>query len=433
MQKPDNTARLTAVFVFIAGVSATGLLIPRHHGFMLLMAYFSTFFGYFWLGRSQLNFTQWMTLGVLARLILFLGMPTLSDDVYRFIWDGYLMGNGVSPFQKLPIVYLEQNIPGINQVLFDHLNSQPYFTVYPPLNQWLFWLATSLSDSWLFQTNVFRFFLVVADLVSVYFLITLLKLYKLAEKNALWFFLNPLLILEATGNIHFEGFVICFLLMGIYFLEKNKWLSSALGFGLAIATKLLPLIYLPAVFFKKPDLKHLMITGGAVIIAVLTFLPFIASGAFDGMQSSLGLYFQKFEFNASIYFIIREIGFWYKGYNIIGTLGPWLSIFSGIGIILIAIFGRIKNWPLPKTMLFALSFYLLMATTVHPWYILPLLALGLLSGYFFPLIWSLMIFVTYFGYTDKGFELSFFWIVLEYVVVILTFIFEVYFSYDKTR
>lgn len=432
MPKQDKTAVFAAIFIFFAGISATGLLIPRHHGWMLLFAYFSAFFAYFWLCKSEIKLHHLLAIGLAARLILFLGLPSLSDDLYRFIWDGTLLREGFSPYALLPAEYLTQGIQGVDQQLYDQLNSQPYYSVYPPLNQLFFWISASISTSWLAQANVLRVVLLMADLGSVYFLYRLLQLHQKDLSVIGWFFLNPLLILEATGSIHFEGLVVFFLLLGLCAFEKNRMISSGIGLGLAAATKLLPLIFLPAIVIRKWFRDGATVGIVAGLVVSIGLIPFINSAILSGMQSSLGLYFQKFEFNASVYFLLREVGFWLKGYNLISILGPALSGITILGIVGLALRGQRRKWAVHKTMLFSLSLYLLLATTVHPWYILPLIALGLLSGFYYPIAWALMIFVTYFGYQEAGFELSAIWVVLEYGVVLSTFAIELIRSHEKS-
>jgi len=220
--------------------------------------------------------------------------------------------------------------------------------------------------------------------------------------------------------------VTTFLLLGLYFYHKHKAIMSGLSFGLAIATKLLPLIYLPALLFRKDFKSGFIIVSNAILLATISFVPLIDETLIHGMTTSIGLYFQKFEFNASIYFLLREVGFWVTGYNVIGTLGPTLSVITMILIIMQAIAGKLKRWPIEFILLSSLTIYLLLATTVHPWYIIPLISLGILTNYRFPLIWSLLIFVTYFGYNQTGFELSAGWLVVEYTVVLSVLIIELF-------
>ncbi|NQZ78136.1 MAG: DUF2029 domain-containing protein [Ekhidna sp.] len=423
--KQDKAGHYTFLIVFILGILSLGSWVERHQTTLILMAYCSTFVSYVFLVLKPLDLKQLVTLGFIARLVLFISMPVLSDDVYRFIWDGTLLKNGIHPFEALPGTYLDQNIDELSQELFNKLNSPNYFTIYPPINQFIFWISVIVcQENWLVAAGIIRIFLFAADFGSFIFLKKLCHHYGKSEAMAYWFWLNPMIILEFTGNLHFEGVVIFFVLAGMFYYEKNKNLFASLGFGLAIGTKLLPLIYLPFLFLKGIKAKQWSVSILAGAIATLTLLPLLNASFISAMRESLDLYFRSFEFNASIYFIAREIGFWMYGYNNIAKIGPLLSILSFLTIIAISIAGVVKKWPIPKALLFILTSYLLFATTVHPWYVLPLVAFGLLSGYWYPLVWSFFIFFTYAGYSQEGFELPMYIIVIEYVFTGLVLILE---------
>jgi hypothetical protein len=94
-----------------------------------------------------------------------------------------------------------------------------------------------------------------------------------------------------------------------------------------------------------------------------------------------------------------------------------LSLVALIFILGLSMQGLRRKWELPKTFLLILSAYLLFATTIHPWYTLPLLAFGTLSGYRYPIVWSCFIFLTYAGYTPSGYEPSPYVLLMEYPVV----------------
>jgi len=427
MQAKLKENSIILYLVLLISITTIGLQIERQQSTILFLAFFSAFFSYCWLIFYPSSSDIYV--GVLIRLVLFAGMPTLSDDVYRFIWDGHLLNAGINPFSELPSYYLSQpHIAGISESLYTQLNSTSYFTIYPPLNQFVFWLAANIGeDSWLLSANIIRLFLLFGDILAVIFLRRILTANGQQKGKAMVYFLNPLVILEGVGNLHFEVLVTAFLLIGIYYLTKKKWLS-AVGFGFAIGTKLLPLIYLPGLLFQgkiKERMGLILLIG---LIATVTFLPMLNIEFVSGMKESLGLYFQKFEFNASIYFMVRQVGFWVNGYNIIGTLGPVLSVLTALTIVILSYFQAIKSQRIAVIMFVALMIYLSFSTIVHPWYIIPLIALGVIINAKTALVWSFFIFLTYFGYTEEGFELSMYWVVLEYVVVFSLFVYEFIFN-----
>lgn len=425
MPNTYKTGYYTFLAVYILSIFSIGNWIERFQTAPLMLAYFSAFIGYVFLLVRQENQRILFSVGIIARALLFLSLPVLSDDLYRFIWDGTLLKNGIHPFEALPAEYLNKGIPGIDEVIYNQLNSPNYFTIYPPLNQFIFWLSVMIGKSnWLVSANTIRLLLYAADVGSFFFLRKLLTHYGKSEKLAFWYWLNPLVIMEFTGNLHFEGLVIFFVLAGIYYYEKNKkWIASC-GFGLAIGTKLLPLIYLPFLCLSGLRNKKWTIAILSGIVGIITLLPLLNETFINAMSESLDLYFRSFEFNASIYFIARTIGFWIYGYNNIALIGPLLSVISLLAILTISILGVWKKWSIPKTFLFILTIYLLLATTIHPWYILPLIVFGILSGYWYPVVWSLLIFLTYVGYTQVGFELPMYIIVIEYVLTGLVLLVE---------
>ncbi|RED99423.1 glycosyltransferase family 87 protein [Marinoscillum furvescens] len=417
-----------AAFILLAGVSAIGTSIERDQSLMLGMAFCSAFFAYVWLCKFPPTQNQSLWLGLIARGLLFFHLPTLSDDIYRFLWDGYLLHTDLDPYLYTPeLLISHEALPAsIPTELYSRLNSPGYFTIYPPSNQLIFWLAT-WSDDWLTATNVIRGCLVGAELVSLFLLRKLLANFQLSRHLANWYWLNPLIILEFTGNIHFEGIVIAFLLLTIYFWQVHRPVLTGLALGLAAGTKLLPLIYLPALLFRTSRKSGILACGIAILVFIIVMAPMVSGAFIQSMSTSLELYVRKFEFNASLYFVLRSIGYWIKGYNIINTLGPALAALTAISIFTWAWQARTR--PVPLVLLGSLTIYLLLATTVHPWYVLPLIPLGILSGLYYPIVWSAMVFVTYFGYSTSGFELSAIWVVVEYTVVFLYAGFELYSKY----
>ncbi|MFT6829080.1 MAG: alpha-1,6-mannosyltransferase [Roseivirga sp.] len=206
---------------------------------------------------------------MLLRLLLLFSIPALSDDVYRFIWDGRLITQFVDPYKQLPIDYLSQGIEGITPDLFLKLNSPDYFSVYPPFNQIFFFLSVLISPgSEFWSIVILRLVIFIFELGNIGLIRKLLRHYKLPDRYGLFYALNPMVILELTGNLHFEGIMIYFLLLALWYFEQNKLHWSAVFFGLSVATKFLPLIFLPLLIRKigfKKTMLYGLIVGGVLI------------------------------------------------------------------------------------------------------------------------------------------------------------------------
>lgn len=355
--------------------------------------------------------------GMLMRLLLLFSFPALSDDIYRFIWDGRLLLNLTDPYKQLPSEYVTQGIDGLDQALFAKLNSQEYFSVYPPFNQVFFFLSALFSPGSVFWSAVvLRVIILAFELGNVHLIRKLLRHYNLPQKYGLLYALNPMVILELTGNLHFEAIMVFFLLLALWYYEQNKLHTSAIFFGLSVATKFLPLIFLP-LLLRKIGLKRTVIYGLIVAaILAISFLPLINTAHVWAIKESMALYFQKFEFNASVYYLIRWYGFETVGHNIIADAGRWMMYATLGTILLYSLLGKKRR--LPEQMMWVWALYVLFATTVHPWYTIPLLVMSIFSQKQFGYVWTLLVFFTYANYQLGGYAERLEIVIAEYSIVI---------------
>lgn len=436
----------TAVSALLYLLLAYG--IERPDTVALLSSYAILFALYVWITKSggAVDLKFWLAAALLFRFLFIGSLPILSDDFYRFIWDGRLIFNGIHPFAELPTFYLQpgHTVPGINQALFDRLNSQHYFTVYPPLAQVVFLLSVYISpDSILGSVVVMRTLILMAEIGTCFLLVKLFDAAGIKRDKVLIYALNPLIILELTGNLHFEAFLIFFVVLCLFLLSRTKIALAGVSMSAAIGAKLIPLIFLPLFVRRLKTSQWIAFYTSVFITAVLMFYPLVMSNGFAGLTDSLKLYFRSFEFNASIYYLVREYGFWTKGYNTIQTVGWKLGVISA-GLIMIvslwnyelkrganglALARQSDEWAdnlkvIPLVMMWVLSIYLLFATTVHPWYLSTLVMLSTLTRYRFAIVWSGLIFLTYSGYTSTGYNESLWIVLVEYLLVIGYLVYE---------
>ena len=404
----------------------------------LISLYSALFFLFYKLVQTNKeNFKFLVALAVLFRLLFLFATPNLSQDFYRFIWDGRMILEGFNPYlyspesfilnDKFPIAQAQELYNGMGVLSGSHL------TNYTPLNQLCFVIAGLFSGkSILGSVVIMRLFVIAADFGTLYFGKKLLEKLNIPIHTIFWYILNPFIIIELTGNLHFEGVMIFFLIWSLFLLHNGKWKMAAIIFACSVSIKLIPLIFLPLLFqwfVKKRNRKKWMPTFSGITkligfyaivvgLTVLAFIPFYNSNLISNYFDTVTLWFQRFEFNASLYYIARAIGYTFRGYNEIAVIGKAIPIVVACFVLILTFFRKNKTTSqLITAMLFVLSFYYFTATTVHPWYLSTLVILSLFTKYKFPLVWSFVIILSYLAYenTDNTENL---WVVgTEYIVV----------------
>ena len=402
--------------------------VGRTASLPLIIIYSILFVGYLLLlNRSKEFDIRWLIgISLLFRLIPLFAIPALSDDFYRFIWDGRLWAAGINPFAGLPGEFLNDPAlvaKGITNELYELLNSKTHYTVYPPVPQYINWLAAKLfSNNIAYSVYLMRTIIIGAEMVSIMFIYLLLKKYKLKPHLLTFYALNPLVVIEISGNLHHEGLMITFLLGFLYFNAYNKTPQAAVMLALAIASKLLPLMFLPLILLRQ---KHwLMFSAILMIILAGLFMPLVDHSFIIGLQDSLTLYYQNFEFNAGLYYLLREVGYWFYGYNAIALIGKLLFILStGLIIIYSFLLTRKKyNFTFSLTILYLI--FSLLSLILHPWYILLFLAFAPFTKFKFPVVWSYFIFLTYLGYSHAGFTENYYLVTVEFAALIIALVID---------
>ena len=413
-----NRLILFLLFSF-TGYFLIGHILDRAHFWFELLAFALCFIAYF---IFNLKFKESVIIlffiGLFFRLIFIWGEPKWSDDYYRFIWDGKIMSVGENPYEKLPSVAeskngLEQNIR--DELLF-RMNSPNYYSVYPPIQQ-LFFVPTGFTESIPMALLVLRLEILIGEILLFIFLIKSVQSQFISLASVSWIWLNPLWIIEVNGNLHFEGWLITFLAIGIYYLFKQKYWLATVFMSLSAALKMIPIIVVPAV-------KKWLGFNKAFAISLLAVVGFLGSMSWifishqqNHFFESIDLYYHKFEFNASFYFLLREIGFYFGDTHPIVYAGYiFMPIFAFIyGII---IFKKDEKTPIHffSSAAFILTSYYLVATTVHPWYILPILFFSVLAHKTYGIVWSGLVFLSYSAYSHNQ-NLYYWMISIEYLIL----------------
>ena len=412
---------MSSLFYFVFGYD-----LERIDVIKLFSLYAALFFFCFKLIQfEKWNFKFLLVAGIIFRLIFLFATPNLSQDFFRFIWDGQLILNGINPYLYLPDELMAQGQLAISnaQVLHEGMGelSARHFSNYPPLNQFLFSLGAFFGGKNILGAIIaMRLIIILADIGIYYFGRKLLKQLNRSPYLIFWYFLNPLIIIELAGNLHFEGVMLFFFIWSIYLLSVHKWLSAAVIYALSISMKLIPLMFLP-LFLKHLGLKKSLLfytVIAAVSLALL--LPLYSPEFIDNYYETVGLWFSNFEFNASIYNLVKKIAIQFeaKPWELIKSYGK-ITPYITIVIVLLVSFFR-KNQKLSVllgSMLIILSSYYFLSTTVHPWYIIFLILITIYTDMRFPLFWSAMVILSYAGYSNAENTENLALLFIEYFIV----------------
>ncbi|AUC82509.1 mannosyltransferase [Lacinutrix sp. Bg11-31] len=457
-----KTKKLPLLLVLISAVlySVFAYNLERTAHLKLIVLYAAVFFIFYKLvQQNKHNFKFLALTAFIFRAIFILAIPNLSQDFYRFIWDGRIILEGLNPYLYTPELFITNNQFPVSQAeeLYTGMGTLngSHYTNYPPINQLCFIIAGVFANkSIVGAAMVLRLLIIAADFGTLYFGKKLLEKLNLPVHNIFWFILNPFIIIELTGNLHFEGVMIFFLVWSLYLLHCNKWKWAAVVFALSITTKLVPLMFLPLFFwwFSKRNTatnqtelllnntenkKRIPAFAGMtrlisfysiiILTTLLLFAPFFSTQFIDNYSKTVGLWFGNFEFNASIYYIAREIGYWFRGYNEIAIIGKALPVITVLYILFLSFFRKKTDTKkLIIAMLFSFTIYLFLSTTVHPWYIATILILSVFTNYKFPLVWSFIVIISYLAYANADNTENLWIIGLEYLVVFSVFIWEVF-------
>lgn len=435
--------KIPVLFIVISALfySSFAYNLERSDYVKLFSLYSALFILFYKLTQTnKRHFKLLVVAAITLRFTFILSIPNLSQDFYRFIWDGRMLLKGLNPYLftpesyislgKFPVTQARELIAGMGALNASH------FTNYPPINQLCFAIAALFSgQSIIGSVVVLRVIIIAADIGTLYFGVKLLKRLKLPISNIFWYILNPFIIIELTGNLHFEGVMVFFLVWSLYLLHKKHWKAAAVIIALSISVKLIPLLFLPLFFksfnidgkFSKLSFAKLIsfysIVGATTL---LLFGPFFSFEFIANYSKTVGLWFNNFEFNASFYYLFRALGYWYSGYNQIALLGKLLPALVFCYVLYLSFFGNNKSFKnFIKTLLFAFTAYLFLSTTVHPWYLTTLLFLSIFTNYKYPLVWSFVIILSYIAYATPTTSENLWVIGLEYSIVFGALLWEV--------
>jgi len=333
--------------------------------------------------------------GCLFRWLLLQTYPTLSSDVFRYIWDGHVSVNGVSPYQ-FPIHASQLDwldIPYRAQAHHVHMASP-----YMPVAQWYF---TAVAIFYPLEPISFQTAAVLMDLGTAYILSRLLALAGLPAHRLLIYLWNPLAIVETAQGAHLDALMVLLALLAVYTMTgRSAALARAAEAGraatglsrlpfsvltpallaLATLTKLVPFVLVP-VFWWRWNWGSRLLYGYLVVGLLIAPALRAGWGLFGeldgrGLFGALRIYLDEWNFNSGLFHWLED---WLTQMGIGRPNAQAKEIaFFLLFLLLVGVWlWSRQTCDDPRSTLrwlaVPLGGYLLLTTTVHPWYLLALL------------------------------------------------------------
>ncbi len=415
----DNRSRVLPLL--ICSTALLGVYDLAGHPFatlILLLAFVTCFLFSAWTLRSSVPpVGALLAVAVVLRLSLLLLPPTLSDDVYRYIWDGRVASQGINPYRHAPD---SSRVAPLRDELWEKVAHRDVETVYPPLAILFFSIASLFRDPVL----AWKSLLVVVDLTTCVLLLRLADLWKVPRGRAIGYLWNPLVAIEVAGMGHVDALGVLPLVAGALALSAGRdhasdarresspsarvlgTLVAAFAVSLSVLAKLVPLVLLP--LWAKLSGRPVVFLASALGVLGIVGLPVLWHTG--GVPAGLVTYGVSWEFNGPLYeplwrllevtraddLIKASIRLAEKlsGAEYGGRLYEWVyprllaKVLLGallVGVVIVSIRRRLD---LGSGSLTVLGAVILTSATVYPWYVLWLVPFAALTGRFSWLVLS---------------------------------------------
>ena len=299
--------------------------------------------------------------------------PRTDDDIHRYVWDGRLQRLGYNPYLVIPS---NPAARGLHTAETRTLNNPDLASPYPPGAQLFFRAVTAIHES----VFAFKVAFALCDVAIAFVLLDILRRTGRGAHLVLVCAWNPLLAIEVAGSGHIDIVGTLLLVISVAALARRWRAIAAVGLGLAVAVKFLPIVLIP-LYWKRVRIRDAVL---AVLVVALLYVPFLNHGRV--LIGSLGTYVTGFRFNGPVFALLHSVvpPQLLAGFAVLVGLGiaTWLSqktlttedteFHRGEATVLpldsfkaSAVQGSVFAWPMAAS--------LFCAPVVFPWYLLWLL------------------------------------------------------------
>ncbi len=296
------------------------------------------------------SFAPVFLIAVALRIFTLLPEVPLSDDLYRYLWDGRVANSGVNPFLHAPSS--DTLVDLRDEEIWPRINHPDVPTIYPPTAQLLFRLLDRFQPT----PRAVRATMAAVDLVSVLLLAAVFRRRGRPAALAVVAGWCPLAVLESAGGGHVDALGVALMAGTLYAMESGRNAVAGVALGLSGMVKPVLAFPFPALLATRDSGRARIALLGGAIASLLLVLPYAAAG--ERLVTGFLTYAESWRFNDAVY-------------SWIIALGPGPRAARGIlGLALVAtalVIARRARDPFAASGAVILAM-LFLSPTVHPWY-----------------------------------------------------------------
>lgn len=313
--------------------------------------------------------------GILFRLVFLPLAPELSDDVYRYLWDGHLQLQGVNPYAHAPA---DPALEDLRTAWHDRINHPEVPTIYPPVAQLAF-LAIALIGGGVLQAKLLW---ITLDLLTAWILVRVARATgRDAPLTLILYLWCPLLVVETAWSAHLEPLGL--LAMVLVLALRRRAGGAGLAHAAAALVKIAPAAVVPPLLRRHGS----RFAAGFLVAVVALHLLYARAGA--ALWEGLFTFVRDWRFMVGPFSLLELAlpGRWpprIAAATIVGAVTAWATV---------------RRFEPERAFLWILGAGLLLSPTVHPWYVLWILPFAALrrSG-----PWLFLCGLVFLGYAGLG-------------------------------
>ena len=321
-------------------------------------------------GRGETRAWRAALLAAVAfRLVLASQPPALSDDVYRYVWDGRVQAAGHHPYKFAPADRMRA--PLRDATIYPRINHPEIPTIDPPLAEMLFaglaWAGLGVRG--------FKITMALFDIGAVAALVALLRALGRPRHHVILYAWNPLAVVETAWSGHVEPVGVALLLLALAAITRGHGARAAAALAAAVQTKLLPLLLVPGFVRRLKSREVLVLVGVAALLAA----PYALRGPAYG--AGVLTYAHRWEHGSIAFPAILAL---YERLDLAPLLKGAIASPQELARLTVGLLAL--GWAVAQSFRaridaahearLALGGALLLAPTLHPWYLLWVLPLA---------------------------------------------------------